>query len=685
MKKRVLFVFLLLIAFPIFMFSQAMSGTYSIGVGEDYLNLDSALTYLNTNGASGPVIFEITENYIYTYENFPLFVDTYPGCSATNSLTIKPAGGADIEIIGDSGMALTYFFRIEAPYVRIDGSNSNTESRNLTIYNTSIYGGNDCIDVSGNNFTLVNCIIKGFDSNQLNEAIFVDGNNCFISNCEIYHYSNGINLHSDNFNVGHNYIHDIKRNAINVFSAENGIIIDNEIDNIISEIGGSYGIICEGITGNLYILNNKINNIITHANGSVARGINLYNLSSDFVFIANNIVSNVASGNGSTSIDHPYGIYFNSPSLSTNIKIFHNTVNMPENLDYGLNSEGTGCYSAGIYLDVQNVNFKNNIIQNNLGERTGTSVFSNAYAIYSNKTTNPFIQCDYNIYNTEANVDENFVFYANSTNMNFDQWQTFSSMDNNSYSENPLLDDSCYLEKCSQAITNGLFLNDVSTDITQVYRDSVMPTIGAYEYQIQQAQNVILAAPVKGFCYLTWELGNTCKYAVFMKEGDVLPETPQPVDGTTYLADTNFGDGDQIGSSGWYCVYNGDGTDNEVFVENIDGIYTVMVCGYFGNEGNEVYITETNDTNPVTGFGESYINSINNTLNIFPNPTNDFVFVETEENSSKFFKITDITGKEINPKKSETSGGILFDFSGFDAGIYFIFDLNGNRSKIIKM
>lgn len=96
---------------------------------------------------------------------------------------------------------------------------------------------------------------------------------------------------------------------------------------------------------------------------------------------------------------------------------------------------------------------------------------------------------------------------------------------------------------------------------------------------------------------LSWTSGNGSLRAVFMKEGATAGEAA-PVDGTTYTASATFGSGTQIGSTGWYTVYNGSGSS--VNVSNLDSskTYRVHVVEYNGSTGSQKYLTTAGINNP---------------------------------------------------------------------------------------
>ncbi len=274
---------------------------------------------------------------------------------------------------------------------------------------------------------------------------------------------------------------------------------------------------------------------------------------------------------------------------------------------------------------------------------------------------------------------------ANNTNMNLLEWQTWSTFDNNSYFENSLLNIDLFPTNCSQAIAQGLYIDEILLDIENAERDLMYPTIGAYEFAGIQAQDISYTVSGKGSGTLSWTSGNGCSKAVFVKAGNVLPEFPAPVNGISYIADGSFGAGDQLGTSGWYCVY--DGEDNNFAISNIDGEYTVMVCEYWGNPGNIVYNLTEASNNPRTFNSALNIENISNNIDIYPNPANDFIFIRNSENI-KSISISDISGKIISENEYKNSNEISIDISKMAKGIYFI-KLTDNKNiftkKIIKI
>ena len=98
---------------------------------------------------------------------------------------------------------------------------------------------------------------------------------------------------------------------------------------------------------------------------------------------------------------------------------------------------------------------------------------------------------------------------------------------------------------------------------------------------------------------INWNDGYWDKRVVFVKQSDVI-ELAVPVNGTAYTANSTFGQGTQIGSSGWYCVFNGSGSSVSITGLRPYTQYQTMVIEYFGNPGSEVYNLSSAINNPST-------------------------------------------------------------------------------------
>ena len=95
---------------------------------------------------------------------------------------------------------------------------------------------------------------------------------------------------------------------------------------------------------------------------------------------------------------------------------------------------------------------------------------------------------------------------------------------------------------------------------------------------------------------LSWTRGGGDACAVFIAEGTGATAIPQ--DDASYAANSMFGSGDQIGTTGWYCIYNGPGTSANVNKINPGTTYNVMVCEYNEVSGLIRYFTDSATDNP---------------------------------------------------------------------------------------
>jgi uncharacterized repeat protein (TIGR03803 family) len=97
---------------------------------------------------------------------------------------------------------------------------------------------------------------------------------------------------------------------------------------------------------------------------------------------------------------------------------------------------------------------------------------------------------------------------------------------------------------------------------------------------------------------ISWTRGNGSNSAVFVREDS--SEFFPVVDSSKYIANSVFGMGGQIDSSGWFCVYNG--TDSAVTVTGLKPVtnYQFMVSEYnVALQGDERYNTNKSIDNPV--------------------------------------------------------------------------------------
>jgi hypothetical protein len=114
---------------------------------------------------------------------------------------------------------------------------------------------------------------------------------------------------------------------------------------------------------------------------------------------------------------------------------------------------------------------------------------------------------------------------------------------------------------------------------------------------ITQASAINFASVAATSMTVNWTNGNGRRRAVFMKSGS--GTITNPSDGTLYTANTTFGSGTQLGTSGYYCVY--DGTGSTVDVTGLSGSTTYYVQVFeYNSDATPTAVTTTYLTTEVS-------------------------------------------------------------------------------------
>ncbi len=131
---------------------------------------------------------------------------------------------------------------------------------------------------------------------------------------------------------------------------------------------------------------------------------------------------------------------------------------------------------------------------------------------------------------------------------------------------------------------------------TNVSTNNPNSAITEYNPPTVQASSISYTSILQTSATVNWIRGNGMDCAVFIAQTNT--GTAAPVNHTTYTANVQFGLGTQIGSTGWYCIYNGSG--NSVSITGLTTIttYRTMVIEYNGAAGREVYNTNSAASNP---------------------------------------------------------------------------------------
>ena len=230
-----------------------------------------------------------------------------------------------------------------------------------------------------------------------------------------------------------------------------------------------------------------------------------------------------------------------------------------------------------------------------------------------------------------------------------------------------------------------------------------------------QASNITFRDILSNQLTFNWVDGNCAKRAVFMRQDSVA--TAAPINNTTYAANTDFGSGTQIGSSGWHCVFNGTTHASGVVITNLQPNtgYRVMVCEYSGDPGSEQYNTTVVNGNPInqnTSAGNFFANgrvayypfngNANDESGNGNNGTPSGATLTTDRNgnanSAYQFNGTDNYIRLLNPLPIDNTftlsfwaynemtgsnyGNIISDGGSQDGGNDFLLNLSGDRIGI---
>ena len=355
-------------------------GTYSVGNGGYFSTIDSVFKILNTNGISGPVTIELTDN-LYTAPTDLLgfkLEGPISGTGPNGRITIKPATNKNVTIEGSGRNVITF---LNTNYVNIDGV-STTGSTTLTIHaiQNSQFDQNNCLSILDNsdNNSIKNLIIIADDYQRGSRGLF-------ISSRTNPQYAPDNNLVEFNFIKKAGVAILIDSYSSTVKSSSNIIRkndIGSETDSLIS-----WGIQSQGTMGTI-IDSNHVQNI-RYSIHYESPGIDSYCDNGCKIF--NNVVHNIDSrnardggfgievsgdiGNASNNTwvynNMVYDIRSSSNRVAgiqlwytNNTKLYYNSVNLSGK--GGGNSNG----SAALYISHSstNVTAKNNIFVNRRDE-----------------------------------------------------------------------------------------------------------------------------------------------------------------------------------------------------------------------------------------------------------------------------------------------------------------------------
>jgi hypothetical protein len=269
-------------------------------------------------------------------ETFPIVFTNNTNASSTNTLTIKPQINNNVRISGSVNN--NPILKITGKFIYINGSNNNSNNRNLTIINQSItqprlilFGSEGIVPV--NNCTIKNCtLINGNDRSvvTLSDATTI-ANAGYFSNITIENNSiqrslygifaiakfvtgNGSGLLIKNNDLNTSGANSIRNVGIYLKGVDGATVDANTIGNFFNtDSATDKGIYLADSVRNTIVSNNKISNLnYTGTNGYGANGITISTAFPNAnITIHNNMISNISGMK-----NHPIEFVQRQPALA---------------------------------------------------------------------------------------------------------------------------------------------------------------------------------------------------------------------------------------------------------------------------------------------------------------------------------------------------------------------------------
>ncbi|MEN9962910.1 MAG: hypothetical protein RL582_5 [Bacteroidota bacterium] len=502
--------------------SNTLNGNYVIGINGDFPTLSSASVAYNNSCLIGPVVFLLSDSLYSNAESFPIVFERNPDANAINKLTIKPQNGKNVNIICNTGNVP--LLRIKGSYIRIDGSNNGTESRNLSLINNSIVSPRLIFIQSKSNVPTVNITLKNMDLTNGNDKSVITIGDTLNASGVLPGYFSDITIQNNL----------IKRSLYGIFAVAkvqstngNGLLIDkNDFassgsgalrfagiylkgvegatihNNIIGNFDGTDSATDKGIwladsVRNTTVSNNKIFNLnYTGNKGNGAHGIYLATgFSNASIIIVNNMIANLSGDgsdytSGSKIIDNPTGIMVdNFPFNQSGIRLYHNSIYLGGVAGFTNTLNKNKAMSSCIRLKGGSVaELRNNILVNKLGRKD--SIGFGSVCIMTTSGNSQITGLDNNLYwvmPTGTGV-KHLGYHYNASNgyTTLTSWKAYTNKDQSSLSAFPefVSGSDLHLNRSLNAAINnkGAALIGWENDIDGTQRNKINPDIGCDEF-----------------------------------------------------------------------------------------------------------------------------------------------------------------------------------------------------------
>lgn len=498
-------------------------GTYNVGVGQTFINLNEAAAEINHKGIAGPIVLNLTDaQYDITPANganfFPIFFGPVAGTTAVNTVTVTKTGAPAIIAYGGnngangftvnqtsaatSGTTEPIIGLIGADYFTVENLDIRGNVGNLTsdygvaLINSSATDGaqNNIIQNVSVTMNKTATATRGFFSTVLTTPTAASGansNNAF-RNFSISNAYAGIQLTGNatfpdlnnvigntvctNFNtIGNPSVaNDIGNGTTQTYgiraTSQSGIsIYNNSIRNVTGSAVATDGIFVELFQGNSSLYNNKVQTIRNSGTASTTgiSGIKASHATTGTsnLRIYNNSVSEIISSyTGTASANRTLkGIFISGTGggITQSYDIYNNSVSIDGSSSPNNSSV---CFeistgSGPIYT------LRNNVFANLTAAQTGVARHLGLFSTSATAFGNTGSTSNYNnVFIANDLGTSGFTVLGNLTTYNtLALWNTASTMEGNSLALNPN-----YLNSTSDLHAGNLLLNNAG-DVLPIY------------------------------------------------------------------------------------------------------------------------------------------------------------------------------------------------------------------------
>ncbi|MDX2134140.1 MAG: PKD-like domain-containing protein, partial [Saprospiraceae bacterium] len=353
--------------------TSPISGTKTVGPGGDYATLTAAVSAINTNGVSSPVVLELLAAYTSASETFPIVLGPPSGCapiSSTNNVTIRPALGATALSITGANAGPTIDIN-GGNWWRIDGRPGGVgTAKELIISNTSTSGQAIRFINEGSNNIVRYCDVRGVNTSTVSGVILfstttgANGNdNNLIDNCDI----------RDGATAPINCVYGSGTSTTLATYNNNNTISNCNIFNYFSASSTHTGITLTTANSNYTITGNSFYQTLSRSTTATTCAVQLSSSLNNGIVISNNTVGGSAPNAGGSPLTYTGGAIFRG-FLVTVGTTAASTIENNTFRNISVTSTSTSAFQGLISLATGRIN----VLNNTMGIQDGTNniVFS---------------------------------------------------------------------------------------------------------------------------------------------------------------------------------------------------------------------------------------------------------------------------------------------------------------------